>query len=56
MEGVYNKPQFFSTKSKGAALRGYLRFVEEGVGMGRVPELTGGGLGQSLEGGPEWWL
>ncbi len=34
----------------GAARRGYLRFVEEGMGMGRVPELTGGGLVRSLGG------
>jgi len=37
-------------KKVGAARRGYLRFVEEGMGMGRVPELTGGGLVRSLGG------
>jgi putative transposase len=34
----------------GAARRGYLGFVEEGMGMGRVSELTGGGLVRSLGG------
>jgi len=37
-------------KRRGAARRGYLRFVEEGMGMGKVPELTGGGLVRSLGG------
>jgi len=37
-------------KRSGAARRGYLRFVEEGMGMGRVPKLTGGGLVRSLGG------
>jgi hypothetical protein len=37
-------------KRSGAARRGYLRFVEEGIGMGRVPKLTGGGLVRSLGG------
>ena len=37
-------------KRKGAARRGYRRFMEEGMGMGRVPELTGGGLVRSLGG------
>jgi REP element-mobilizing transposase RayT len=37
-------------KSMGAGRRGYRRFVEEGLGMGRVPELTGGGLIRSLGG------
>jgi putative transposase len=34
----------------GTARRGYQRFVEEGMGMGRVPELSGGGLVRSLGG------
>jgi putative transposase len=37
-------------KRSGSARRSYLRFVEEGMGMGRVPELTGGGLVRSLGG------
>jgi putative transposase len=37
-------------KRSGAARRGYLRFVEEGMATGRVPELTGGGLVRSLGG------
>lgn len=37
-------------KRVGAARRGYLRFIEEGMGMGRVAELTGGGLVRSLGG------
>jgi putative transposase len=32
------------------AVRGYRKFVEEGMGMGRVKELTGGGLIRSLGG------
>jgi hypothetical protein len=34
----------------GVARQGYLKFVEEGMGMGRVPGLTGGGLVRSLGG------
>ena len=37
-------------RSKGAGRRGYRGFVEEGMGMGRVPELTGGGLIRILGG------
>jgi plasmid maintenance system antidote protein VapI len=37
-------------KKSGAARRGYLQFIEEGMEMGRVPELTGGGLVRSLGG------
>jgi putative transposase len=37
-------------KRVGAARRVYLRFIEEGIGMGRVPGLTGGGLVRSLGG------
>jgi len=37
-------------KRVGAARRVYLRFIEEGMGMGRVPGLTGGGLVRSLGG------
>ena len=33
-----------------ASRRGYLRFIGEGMGIGRVPELTGGGLVRSLGG------
>ena len=35
---------------KEAAVRGYRKFVGEGMGMGRVKELTGGGLIRSLGG------
>ncbi len=35
---------------KREAVNGYRRFVGEGMGMGRVPELTGGGLIRSLGG------
>jgi REP element-mobilizing transposase RayT len=37
-------------KKVGAARRGYLRFIEEGMRMGRVAELTGGGLLRSSGG------
>jgi putative transposase len=37
-------------KRSGPARAGYLRFVEEGIGIGRAPELTGGGLVRSLGG------
>ena len=37
-------------KRVGAARREYQQFVEEGMGMGRVPELTGGGLVRSMGG------
>ena len=37
-------------KRRDAARRAYRRFMEEGMGMGRMPELTGGGLVRSLGG------
>jgi len=37
-------------KRRAGARREYRRFMEEGMGMGRVPELTGGGLVRSLGG------
>jgi hypothetical protein len=40
--------QFGSTRRKG--LTEYRRFMREGVGLGRLPELTGGGLLRSLGG------
>jgi hypothetical protein len=40
-------------KKRDTARRGYQRFVEEGMGKGRVPELIGGGLVRSLGGWPE---
>jgi len=32
------------SRKRNAALRDYRRLVEEGMGMGRIPELKGGGL------------
>jgi putative transposase len=37
-------------KRRAAARRAYRRFMEEGIGMGRVPQFTGGGLVRSLGG------
>jgi putative transposase len=37
-------------KGRAATRRGYRQFMEEGMEMGRVPELTGGGLVRSLGG------
>ena len=48
MDTDYVLLQFNDTKRK--ARNAYRRFVQEGVGMGRQPELTGGGLIRSLGG------
>ncbi|WP_319524102.1 transposase [uncultured Desulfosarcina sp.] len=40
-------------KRKAAARKAYLRYVEAGIGMGRRPELVGGGLIRSLGGWAE---
>jgi hypothetical protein len=37
-------------KRRGKAVRGYEKFIEEGIPLGRRPELTGGGLIRSLGG------
>jgi REP element-mobilizing transposase RayT len=37
-------------RKRHAARQGYLRYVEEGIPLGRIPELTGGGLVRSLGG------
>jgi hypothetical protein len=37
-------------REKGSAVGRYRKFVGEGKGMGRIPELTGGGLKRSLGG------
>jgi putative transposase len=48
MDTDYVLLQFNDTKRR--ARNAYRRFVQEGVGMGRQPELTGGGLVRSLGG------
>ncbi len=48
LDGDYVLLQFNDTKRK--ARNAYRRFVGEGFGMGRKPELTGGGLVRSLGG------
>jgi putative transposase len=48
MDTDYVLLQFNDTKWK--ARNAYRRFVQEGVGMGRQPELTGGGLIRSMGG------
>jgi predicted DNA binding protein len=48
MDADYVLLQFGRTKRKGVAE--YRRFMQEGVGLGRQPELTGGGLLRSLGG------
>jgi putative transposase len=48
MDTEYVLAQF--SRKRNAALRDYRRLVEEGMGMGRIPEFTGGGLVRSLGG------
>ena len=48
MDTQYVLEQFGSTKQK--AIKEYRRFIEEGINMGHIPELTGGGLIRSLGG------
>jgi putative transposase len=48
MDADYVLLQFGRTKRKGVGE--YRRFMQEGVGLGRQPELTGGGLLRSLGG------
>ena len=48
MDTDYVLLQFNDTKRK--ARNAYRQFVQEGIGMGRKPELTGGGLVRSLGG------
>jgi hypothetical protein len=48
MDTEYVLAQF--SRKRNAALRDYRRLVEEGMGMGRIPEFMGGGLVRSLGG------
>ena len=48
MDRAYILGQF--ARAKGKAIRAYHRFVQEGLGEGRRPELTGGGLIRSQGG------
>ena len=46
MDRAFVLSQFSATRRK--AVYGYRRFMEEGIAMGRKPELVGGGLIRSL--------
>jgi len=48
MDRAFVLSQFSATRRK--AVYGYRRFMEEGIAMGRKPELVGGGLIRSLGG------